>query len=81
MSTSKRKITRKRQKAYILHSVYNKGAKQMSRSMLSDYIMQEYRLKQKYAKKKRENCKEKQCKDCKYFDVCNDFKEQVEVDG
>ncbi len=53
----------------------------MSRSMLSDYIMQEYRLKQKYAKKKRENCKEKQCKNCKYFDVCNDFKEQVEVDG
>ena len=53
----------------------------MSRSMLSDYIMQEYRLKQKYAKKKRENCKEKQCKNCKYFDVCNDFEEQVEVDG
>ena len=57
----------------------------MSRSMLSDYIMQEYRLKQKYAKKKRENCKEKQCKDCKYFDVCNDVggsnEKQVEVDG
>ena len=57
----------------------------MSRSMLSDYIMQEYKLKQKYAKKKRENCKEKQCKDCKYFDVCNDVggsnEKQVEVDG
>lgn len=53
----------------------------MSRSMLSDYIMQEYRLEQKYAKKKRENCKEKQCKECRYFDVCSNIEKQVEVDG
>ena len=58
-----------------------KEQKQMSRSMLSDYIMQEYRLKQKYANRKRENCKEKQCKDCTYFDICSNIEKQVEVHG
>lgn len=48
----------------------------MSRSIISDYIIQEYKLKQAYSKKRRENCKEKQCKDCKYFDICNDIGEK-----
>ncbi len=51
----------------------------MSRSIISDYIMQEYKLKQVYADKKRENCKEKQCKACKYFNICNGEKGESNV--
>lgn len=46
--------------------------KQMSRSIIAEYIMQEYKLKQAYSKKKRENCKEKNCKECKYLEICSE---------
>lgn len=44
--------------------------KQMSRSIIADYIDKEYRLKQSYQKKQRQNCKDKKCDECKYFNIC-----------
>ena len=46
------------------------GGKQMSRSIIADYIDKEYRLKQSYQKKQRQNCKDKKCDECKYFNIC-----------